>query len=88
VGQDFILGAGARFQLSRDLQTVVIRESLWESSVWRAGQVLSPVGCILIRVAATLSIMSDSLSLQSSRSMFGVLFEKLDMDIVMIILSL
>jgi hypothetical protein len=28
----------------------------------------SPVGCISIRVAATLSVMSDSLSLQSSRS--------------------
>jgi hypothetical protein len=31
------------------------------------------VGCISIRVAATLSVMSDSLSLPSSRSMFGVL---------------
>ncbi len=29
--------------------------------------------CISIRVTATLSVMSDSLSLQSSRSMFGVL---------------
>jgi hypothetical protein len=28
----------------------------------------SPVGCISIRVAVTLSVMSDSLSLQSSRS--------------------
>jgi hypothetical protein len=34
----------------------------------------SPVWCISIRVAATLSVMSDSLSLQLSRSMFGVLF--------------
>jgi hypothetical protein len=33
----------------------------------------SPVGCISIRVAATLSVMSDSLSLQSSHSMFCVL---------------
>jgi hypothetical protein len=33
----------------------------------------SPAGCILIRVAVTLSVMSDSLSLPSSRSMFGVL---------------
>jgi hypothetical protein len=33
----------------------------------------SPVGCISIRVAATLSVMSDNLSLQSSRSMFSVL---------------
>jgi hypothetical protein len=33
----------------------------------------SPAGCISIRVTATLSVMSDSLSLQSSRSMFGVL---------------
>jgi hypothetical protein len=48
----------------------------------------SLVGCILIRVTKTLSIMSDGLSLQSSRSMLGVLFEKLVMDMVMIILSL
>jgi hypothetical protein len=41
---------------------VIIRESLWESSVWRVGQVLSPAGCISIRVTATLSVMSDSLS--------------------------
>jgi hypothetical protein len=33
----------------------------------------SPAGCILIRVTATLSVMSDSLSLPPSRSMFGVL---------------
>jgi hypothetical protein len=33
-----------------------------------------PVGCISIRVTATLSVMSDSLSLQSSHSVFGVLF--------------
>jgi hypothetical protein len=33
----------------------------------------SPAGCILIRVTTTLSIMSDSLSLVSSRSTFGVL---------------
>jgi hypothetical protein len=33
----------------------------------------SLAGCISIRVAATLSVMSDSLSLSSSRSMFGVL---------------
>jgi hypothetical protein len=33
----------------------------------------SPAGCISIRVTATLSVMSDSLSLSSSRSMFGVL---------------
>jgi hypothetical protein len=31
-----------------------------------------PTGCISIRVAATLSVMSDSLSLQSSRSMVVV----------------
>jgi hypothetical protein len=54
---------------------VVMHESLQESSVWRVGQVLSLAGCISIRVTATLSVMSDSLSLQSSRSMFGVLFE-------------
>jgi hypothetical protein len=52
---------------------VVIRESLRESSVWRVGQVLSPAGCISIRVTTTLSVMSGSLSLPSSRSMFGVL---------------
>jgi hypothetical protein len=33
----------------------------------------SLAGCILIRVTVTLSDMSDSLSLQSSHSMFGVL---------------
>jgi hypothetical protein len=33
----------------------------------------SPAGCILIRVAAALAVMSGSLSLSSSRSMFGVL---------------
>jgi hypothetical protein len=33
----------------------------------------SPAGCISIRVTATLSVMSDSLPLQSSRNMFGVL---------------
>jgi hypothetical protein len=60
--QDFIPGTGARFRLSRDLRMVIIRESLWESSVWRVGQVLSPAGCISIRVTATLSVMSDSLS--------------------------
>jgi hypothetical protein len=31
-------------------------------------------GCISIRVAATLSVMSDNLSLQSPCSIFGVLF--------------
>jgi hypothetical protein len=36
-GQDFIPGAGARFQLSRDLRMVVIHESLRESSVWHVG---------------------------------------------------
>jgi hypothetical protein len=33
----------------------------------------SPAWCISIRVVGTLSVISDSLSLQSSRSMFGVL---------------
>jgi hypothetical protein len=33
----------------------------------------SPAGCISIQVAVTLSVMSDILSLQSSRSIFGVL---------------
>jgi hypothetical protein len=41
---------------------VVTRESLRESSVWRVGQVLSPAGCISIRVIVTLSVMSGSLS--------------------------
>jgi hypothetical protein len=39
-GQDFIPGVGVRFRHSRYLRMVVIRESLWESSVWRVGQVL------------------------------------------------
>jgi hypothetical protein len=52
---------------------VVICESLRESSIWRIGLVLSPGGCISIRVTATLPVMSGSLSLQSSHSMFGVL---------------
>jgi hypothetical protein len=72
-GQDFIPGVGARFRHSRDLRMVVIRESLRESSVWRVGHVLSPAWCISIRVAATLSIMSNNLSLQSSYSMSNVL---------------
>jgi hypothetical protein len=33
----------------------------------------SPAGCISIQVAVTLSVMTDSLLLSSSRSMFGVL---------------
>jgi hypothetical protein len=37
----------------------------------------SPAGCISIRVITTLSIMSDSLSLQLSHSMFGVLLVNL-----------
>jgi hypothetical protein len=32
-----------------------------------------PIGCISIQVAATLSVMSGSLSLQSSHSIFGIL---------------
>jgi hypothetical protein len=70
---------------------VVICESLRESSVWRVGQFLSPAGCILIRVTATLSVMSDNLSLPSSCSMFGVLLvnsEELDMDMFRIIILL
>jgi hypothetical protein len=52
---------------------VVRCESLRESSIWRIGQVLSPAGCISIRVTVTLSVMSDRLSMPSSDSMFGVL---------------
>jgi hypothetical protein len=33
----------------------------------------TPTGCISIRVTAALSVISGSLSLQSSHSMFGVL---------------
>jgi hypothetical protein len=46
--------------------------------------------CISIQVAATLSIMSDSLPLQSYHSILVYCcgFEDLDMDMVMIILSL
>jgi hypothetical protein len=51
---------------------VVTRENLRESSVWRVGQIPSPARCISIRVITTLSVMSDSLSLQSSRNIFGV----------------
>jgi hypothetical protein len=52
--------------------------------------VSSPAGCISIRVTTTLSVMSDSLSLQSSRSMFGVLFlnSRSWISMVIIILSL
>jgi hypothetical protein len=73
VGQDFILRLGGRFRLSSDLQIVVIHECLRESSVWRVGQVLSPVGCISIPVTTILSVMCDNLLLQSSHIMFGVL---------------
>jgi hypothetical protein len=52
---------------------VVICESLWELSIWRVGKVLSPAGCISIRVTVTLSVMSGSLSLQSSHGMLGVM---------------
>jgi hypothetical protein len=54
------------------------------------GQVPSSTGCISIRVSATLSVMSDSLSLQSSLSMLVYYcgFKDLDRDMVMIILSL
>jgi hypothetical protein len=45
------------------MQKIVIRESLQESSVWRVGQVLSLAECISIRVTATLSDMSDDLSI-------------------------
>jgi hypothetical protein len=38
---------------------------------WLSGS--SPAGCISIRVVVALSVMSGSLSLQSSHSMFGVL---------------
>jgi hypothetical protein len=41
---------------------IIIRESLRESSVWFVGHVLSPAGYISIRVIATLSVMSGSLS--------------------------
>jgi hypothetical protein len=52
---------------------VVMRKSLQDSSVWCVSQVLCPAGCISIQVAVALSVMGDNLSLQSSRSMFGVL---------------
>jgi hypothetical protein len=49
----------------------------------------SPARYVLIRVAVTLSVVSDSLSLPSSHSMFGVGgFEELDMDMFRIIISL
>jgi hypothetical protein len=50
----------------------------------------SPAGCISIRVGVTLSVMSGSLSLQSSHMVYCCGFEDLDMDMdmTMIILSL
>jgi F0F1-type ATP synthase beta subunit len=72
-GQDFVPGVGDRFRLGRDLLMVVMRKSLQDSSVWCVGQVLCPAGCISIQVAIALSVIGDNLSLQSSRSMFGVL---------------
>jgi hypothetical protein len=52
---------------------VVICESLRESKHMVCWSGSSPVGCISIQVATTLSIMSDSLSLPSSNRMLGVL---------------
>jgi hypothetical protein len=71
--QDFASGQGTDFDRVGTSQMVIICESLRESSVWRVGQVLFLAGCISIRVTAALSVMSDSLSLQSFRSMLGVL---------------
>jgi hypothetical protein len=42
---------------------VVIRESLWESNVWRVGQVLPLQDVYQFEVAATLLVMSGSLSI-------------------------
>jgi hypothetical protein len=52
---------------------VVVRETpgVARTTCWSGS---SPVGCISIRVVATLSDMSDRLLLLSSRSMSGVLF--------------
>jgi hypothetical protein len=59
--QDFISGAGARFRLSRDMRMVIIHETpgVTRMTCWSGS---SHTGCISIRVAVTLSDMSDSLS--------------------------
>jgi hypothetical protein len=60
-GQDIIPGAGAQVQLIRDLQMVVVCETpgVMCTVCWLG---FSHVGCISIRVAATLSDISDCLS--------------------------
>jgi hypothetical protein len=61
----------------------------WLSYVRASGSLesdSSPAGCISIRIAVTLSVMSGSLSLQSSRSMFDVLLVDLRSWIWMIII--
>jgi hypothetical protein len=63
-GPDFDL-VGTCEWLSYVRDSKVKRMACWSGS--------SPAGCISIRVTVTLSVMSGSLSLQSSRSMFGVL---------------
>jgi hypothetical protein len=67
-GQDFIPGAGARFDLVGTLQTVVVRETR-ETTRTMCWSCSSPAWCTSIRVTATLLNMSDCLSLQSSHSM-------------------
>jgi hypothetical protein len=60
--QDFIPGAGANFNLVGTSQIVVVRETL-EATCTTCGSGSSPVGCISIRVNATLSDMSGRLSI-------------------------
>jgi hypothetical protein len=67
------LWAGNRFRWSRDF---VNNCHTWEPSgvkcmtCWLGS---SPAWCISIRITVIFSVMSDSLPLQSSRSIFGVL---------------
>jgi hypothetical protein len=46
--QDFTRGQGTDFNLVGTSSTIVICDSLRESSICRIGQVLSPAGCISI----------------------------------------
>jgi hypothetical protein len=60
---------GPNFNLVGTSQTVVIRETR-EAKRTTCCSGSSPVGCTPIQITATLSNMSDRLSLLSSRSMF------------------
>jgi hypothetical protein len=67
--QDFIPRARGRFDLVGTSRMVVIRETreAKRTTCWSGS---SPTGCTSIQITATLSDMSDRLSLLSSHSMF------------------